>query len=157
MTKKATILFVAGTVMLSLGLRAALSAGMSPRERVEDMRERLRELRFSVNSCVAVMGMDEQAVQIRLLDTDSLRARIDALEALDPRGVPRDSFPTYMELVDRYNSTVAGWDTLGQQARNRREECSVLVDSHNLLSDSLRALLTEQGILTENSSVPPAP
>ena len=144
-------MLVFAIVFATLALRTVLSAGTSTRERAESTRERLRELRFAVNSCVAVMGVDEQAVQIRLLDTDSLRARIDALESLDARGVPQDSFPTYMELVDRYNRTVAAWDTLGEQARRRREECNDLVNTHNVLSDSLRTLLTETGLLPNES------
>ena len=135
----------------ALGVRAAFTSGPSTRERVDDVRERLRELRFAVNSCVAAMSFDEQAVQLRLADTDSLRGRIDALEALHPRGVPRDSFPVYMELVDRFNRTVASWDTLGAQARSRREECTVLVDRHNLLSDSLRVILETEGLLPDST------
>lgn len=155
MTRRAAALLVFALVVAAVALRAALSAGTSPRERIESMRARLLEIRFEVNTCVAVMDFDERAVERRLASTDSLRARIDALEALDPRGIPRDSFPTYMELVDRFNARVAAWDTLGEQARSNREECEVLVERHNALGDSLRAYLIEQGLLPDPLTVLP--
>jgi len=135
-----------------IGVRAALSAGTSTQERVEDMRERLRERRFAVNSCLSEMGADELAVEIRLADTESLRSRITALESLDPRGVPADSFPLYSELVDRFNAAVAAWDTLGTEARSSRDECRAFVQAHNSLSDSLRALLAAEGLLQDSTT-----
>ena len=151
MSRKAGFILVLGILAATVGVRAALSAGTSTRERVESMRERLREQRFAVNSCVSAMGADELAVRIRLADTDSLRSRITALESLHSRGVPADSFPIYLELVDRFNRAVAAWDTLGGQARSRRNECQATVDAHNALTDSLRTLLAAEGLLPDST------
>ena len=115
------------------------------------MRQRLREQRFAFNSCVSAMAQDELAVQTRLADTDSLRARITTLESLHPRGVPADSFPTYLELVDRFNKAVGAWDTLGELARSRRQDCQGTVEAHNALSDSLRAFLAAEGLLPDST------
>ncbi len=155
MTRRTGALLVLIVVAGAVALRAALSAGTSPRERIESMFEDLQELRFEVNTCMAAMDFDERAVERRLAGTDSLRARIDALEALDPRGIPRDSFPVYMELVDRFNARVAAWDTIGEQARSSRDECEILVERHNVLGDSLRSYLMEQGLVPDSIATLP--
>jgi hypothetical protein len=140
-------LVVLTMVAVLVGVRIVLSPGPSERERVEGMRDRLRVLRVAVDSCATALDVGEQAVQDRVTGTDSLRARIEALESIDPRGVPQDSYQTYLSLVDRFNRAVAAWDTLGQDAEAQRQDCRMLVLQHNLLSDSVRRFFEARGLV----------
>jgi hypothetical protein len=51
-----------------------------------------------------------------------------------------------METFDRYNTSVAEWETQVSGIRETEARCRELVLRHNLLTDSLRQALEEAGI-----------
>lgn len=75
---------------------------------------------------------------------DSLRTRVRDLEALDPRGVPADSYEVYLQVFEEYNDSVPGWTHRADSLRARWTHCRDLAETHNELADSVHDLLLKQ-------------
>lgn len=108
------------------------------------LRDTLHVLRSAADSCRS--EIDESASRLQAFDArlDSLRSRVREYEAIDPRGVPADSYEVYLEAFDRYNESVPGWSERADTLRERWARCTDLTQTHNALADSLRQLLLLQ-------------
>ena len=115
------------------------------RERALMVQDTLRRLRASVDSCRMSLATGES--EFRRFDerVDGLRKRVREYEALDPRGVPQDSFEVYMDVFERYNEAVPRWKAMADSLQARTERCRERTRAHNVLADSLRDLLVEIG------------
>lgn len=114
---------------------------MRPHNRLEDARDRLLALRAATDSCSAAVDDGEAALQLYNAEVDSMRARVRAYEALDPRGVPQDSYVIYMEAFNAYNDSAAAFEPRADTLRAELERCRELARRHNLMADSLRRML----------------
>jgi len=129
----------------------------SPLARAEDVRTQVRAAQSAVDTCLARLAVNESRFREQARQTEVLQGRIRRLEALDPRGVPADSYPEYLETVERFNAAIEGWEFRGEVLEDRQQECRALVEARNVLADSLRRLLVESGYLPEaRPGVPPA-
>ena len=118
-----------------------LVAGMIRRQQaVLGVRDELALLRTAVDSCQTALPAEASAFEAYGQRADSLRARVRALEAIDPRGVPADSYRVYLDAFERYNRSVDGWEPRADSLRARWARCRDLTERHNLLADSLRRL-----------------
>jgi hypothetical protein len=101
-------------------------------------------LRVLADSCRA--DLEEGSSELNDYDRrlDSLRSRVRHLEAIDPRGIPADSYDLYMRVFDEYNDSVPGWTSRADSLRASWTRCRDLAETHNALADSLRRLLVKQ-------------
>ncbi len=138
------------SVLLILALLAGTAILISERRRPRgqqamlELRETLRTLRASADSCRIAVERDASRFEAFDHTLDSLRARVDSLESIDPRGVPADSYATYLEAFDRYNDSIAGWTRRADSLRVRDARCREIAELHNVLADSLRMMLVRQ-------------
>jgi enamine deaminase RidA (YjgF/YER057c/UK114 family) len=134
------------TAALVIAAAGVLSIGRSLRQpgAIAQTREALQELRTAVDSCHTAVSDNQQELLTYNAYLDSVRARVRELEALHPRGVPADSYASYMREFSRYNDSVGIWDTRVTELQTAREECAAVTAAHNELLDSLRMLLLQQ-------------
>lgn len=128
-----------------IGAVWAAYAYLEPRRRANQLQEDLRAQRLDADACRR--GLVTAEANFREYDdrVASLRERVEGYESLHPDGVPADSFEVYLEVFDRYNEAVEGWQDRAEALRGEREECVEIVEAHNELSDSLRGVLVEIG------------
>lgn len=105
------------------------------------LRASINELRARADSCR--WNVDDRAAELHAYDRrlDSMRARVHAMEVLDGRGVPVDSYRVYMESFNRYNDSAAAWPPLEDTVRALDARCRAIAGQHNVLADSLRNLV----------------
>lgn len=113
-------------------------------EIIQPLRDTLRELRSAVEACQSGLEQDAAGFQRYEQGMDSLRSRVRELEAIDPRGVPADSYQSYLEAFDGYNDSVSRWSQRTDTLRLRWARCRELTESHNTLADSLSRVLVRQ-------------
>lgn len=111
------------------------------RDRIEALREELRESRAVVDSCRQSVSREEMSFQEYDRRVDSLRQRVDRYESMTPGGVPADSYPRYMEAFDSYNRAVPDWAARADTLQAHWSACRETIREHNVLADSLRRLL----------------
>jgi len=116
------------------------------------LRDTLRVLRASVESCQA--GLDRAAARLRAdrLRLDSQHARVREMENIDDRGVPVDSYSTYLEAFDSYNDSVEGWKARADTLDLGWQNCRQLAEQHNALTDSLHRAMVRD--LEERTKAP---
>jgi len=119
----------------------------SPLARAEEVRVQVRAAQSAVDLCLARLAVSETRFREQARQTEVLQGRIRRLEGMDPRGVPADSYPEYLETVERFNAAIEGWELRGEVLEDRQQECRGLVEARNVLADSLRGLLVESGYL----------
>lgn len=138
------------TVLIGVTVLAGVTAlilenrSPPPRDHLFALRDSIRVLRVSVDSCRArldVQSSDFEAFDARI---DSLRERVRGLEAINPRGVPADSYDIYLEAFDSYNDSVARWRQRADTVRARWAQCRDLTELHNTMTDSLRRMLEQR-------------
>jgi hypothetical protein len=129
----------------TIGARAWLDARRTGQE-LEALRARMGEVRSDADACRRALARQEDAFRSFDRAVDSLAAEVRRLEALDPRGVPRDVYPGYLELFDAYNDSVAAWPGRADALRDLEERCRTSIEVHNALADSLRRRLETEGI-----------
>jgi DNA repair ATPase RecN len=134
----ALILIAATTVVLQVGRSGEREEPLAP------LRDTLRVLRTTVESCQDSLTWNTSRLQADRERLDSLRARVRALEAMDPRGVPADSYATYLEIFDRYNDSVDSWTAEADTLDRKWTRCRDLTETHNELTDSLHRALVRQ-------------
>jgi len=105
------------------------------------LRDSIGVLRQAADSCMADVDRGAAGMRAWGRTLDSMRSRVRELEALDARGVPADSYRIYMEVFTAYNDSVGDWPEREDSVRARDARCRELVQHHNALTDSLRALL----------------
>lgn len=130
--------------LLRLLALAAVVAVVTMQWRDHTRRERLRALQDSLTAarataleCRQELAIAESEFHERSARVDSLRALVDTLEALDPRGVPAPRYEEYLALVERYNAEVARWGADADALEGNGDSCRAAVERHNRLADSL--------------------
>lgn len=105
------------------------------------LRDSVLVLRAAAETCRR--ELDEGTASLDDYDArlDSLRERMRALEAIDPRGVPADSYRAYIDTFDEYNDSVPGWTAQADTLRAQWPRCRDITRSYNVLADSLRQWL----------------
>jgi len=111
---------------------------------IAQTRDELQQLRIAVDSCQAALAAGQQELHAHNEWLDSLRGRVRGMEALDPRGVPADSYSVYIDIFQSYNDSVANWEARVAELQAERDECAAVTAAHNETQDSLRMLLLDQ-------------
>jgi len=122
----------------------------TPEDQLRILRHEMNELRLAADSCREAVEREE--AELRAIDArfDSLRARIDYFERLDPRGVPADSYEAYLDVFNAYNAGIPERTAAGDTLEAHYQACRQLVWRHNQIADSARALAEELGLLRDS-------
>ena len=118
-------------------------------ERLQVMRAQMQAQRWEADSCQAALVRDEEALHVRDARLDSLRVQITAYEALDPRGVPAETYEAYINAFETYNNSIPERVTAADSLRAHWDACSEIARRHNELADSARGLAAALGLLDE--------
>lgn len=116
---------------------------------VEALGAEVQVARAAADGCANDLAMAESLFRQTQADADSLRAMVEAAEQPLPgggRGVDAQEYDAYMADVGDFNAAVERWEAQGEEVQTRDQECRVLVERHNTLLDSLRALMAEHGL-----------
>jgi hypothetical protein len=70
---------------------------------------------------------------------------VTGFEDPDQGGVPGDEYGEYLATFDRYNDSVAVWESRADALRATEAYCRVLAEAHNALQDSIRVRFPEAG------------
>ena len=121
----------------------------SPEDRLFALRVEMKEARVVADSCR--LALEDEAADVLAGDAriDSLGRVIANYESLDPRGVPVDSYEAYIRTFEAYNDGNPGLGAAEDSLRTHRAACVIIIDHHNQLADSARALAAELGLLQE--------
>ena len=103
-----------------------------------------------------LLEREENLLQASDARFDSLRSLIDRYEGLDRRGVPADSYETYIEAFNTYNEGIPSREAAGETLQAHWDACTVIVERHNALADSARALAEEHGLVNDTLRRVPA-
>jgi hypothetical protein len=131
-------------VLISAALVYRFTRPPSFRERVEPLVTHIAEYRTAVELCQNTLARNSRRLDSYDEQLDSLRLRVQALERMDPRGVPRDSYETYLESFDAYNAAVPGWAERADTVQAQYARCRAVTETHNRLADSLRSLMADR-------------
>ncbi|HEX6306810.1 MAG TPA: hypothetical protein VFZ69_01415 [Longimicrobiales bacterium] len=135
-----TWLIAAGALLL-LVVAVRVVRSLRPPDPAIVLRDSIAGLRASADSCRIEVDSGAAGMRAYGRTLDSMRARVRGMEALDPRGVPADSYDIYMAAFDAYNDSVEAWPEREDSVRALDARCRDLALHHNALTDSLRALL----------------
>ncbi|MBW3534264.1 MAG: hypothetical protein KY453_03440 [Gemmatimonadetes bacterium] len=147
---------VAGLLAVALLLAAVVgwraSGDWRERREVEALRDELRVLRSSADSCQIALAQEEMVFRDYDQRVDSLREQVADYESLHPDGVPADTYQVYLETFERYNEAVPAWRMQVDSLQAHWEACRERVDVHNVHADSLRLRLEELDLTGPNGS-----
>ena len=118
----------------------------SIRTQAEELRDSVREARVDLNQCLDRMDAKERRFRSHERVTNFLRERVDELESLDERGVPRARYDEYMDVFERYNEAVPEWERLGDSLRTLSATCRAVAREHNHRVGALAAFLEEENL-----------
>jgi hypothetical protein len=110
------------------------------------LRDQVYDARVAADACRNKLAYAERLFQRYDTVVDSLRHHVRAMEALDPRGVPQARYDEYLKQFHGYNDSVASWHLKADSLKSREATCRRLAEAHNVLADSLKRRLTEEGI-----------
>jgi predicted nucleic acid-binding Zn-ribbon protein len=137
------MLMLAAAVIAAFGI-VTIGRTLAHPGAIADMRSTVAGLRAVADSCATALD-DSQSELLQYSDRlDSMRSRVRELEALHPRGVPADSYTSYLRIFGVYNDSAAAWEDRVEELRSERLVCSEAADRHNAAVDSLRRLLARQ-------------
>jgi len=153
---RAPLLVFFTAILLAVGVAGyRVLGGPSLRAQIEEVRGELGELRGEVQLCRRELVLDEAEFRDFDGEVTALRTRVRGLESLHPEGVPADSYPAYLEVLELYNEAVPEWSRRADSLQGAWERCTALIQAHNHLSDSLRTLLEEAGLIQPVERLPP--
>ncbi len=112
-------------------------------------------LRAAADSCRAALESEEAQLLASNARLDSLKRVIDYYEALDPRGVPADSYEIYLETFNSYNSGVPVQTAAADSLQLHWQACRAITEQHNALADSARRFAEEHGLINNPGARPP--
>lgn len=140
---------VLAAVYTALGVRAWLR-NQRTLEAIEALRGEVLTARAATDACTSELALAESVFRQQDAQVDSLRRVVDAAEGPLPgggRGVPAEGYDAYLESFDEYNAAVGEWEAQVEGIREREGMCRGMVERHNVLTDSLRQVLEENGII----------
>lgn len=122
------------------------------RERTENQINALRgeiyRSRVAADRCRGSLQTSQAALLELGVAIDSLKRVVDGYETIPGRGVPAPNYDAYMSVFDQYNDSVGVWEGREERLRTAETACRTTIQEHNLLTDSLQAVLTAAGIIT---------
>lgn len=122
------------------------------RERTENQINALRgeiyRSRVAADRCRGSLQTSQAALLELGVAIDSLKRVVDGYETIPGRGVPAQNYDAYMSVFDQYNDSVGVWEGREERLRTAETACRTTIQEHNLLTDSLQAVLTAAGIIT---------
>ena len=121
-------------------------------QELRQLRDHLYAARVSADSCRNELAYAERLFQRYDTLVDSLRQDVRGYEALDRRGVPRSRYDEYLDRFNGYNDSVASWHRKADSLKATEARCRELAAAHNVLADSLRRRLDEEGIAPDSGS-----
>ena len=127
----------------------------SPEEQLRTLRSELARLRIAADSCSNALDREEMRLRDEDERLDSLKTVIDHYESLDPRGVPADSYETYLEAFNTYNESIPGRTEAGESLQAHWQQCRAIAEQHNVVADSARTLAAELGLLRDSLRIEP--
>jgi hypothetical protein len=143
------LLLLVGSVAFSTA-RDQRQKANSPQARAERARLAVQEAQEGVDRCLEGLERSEARFRDQQSRTDAMAERIEALEGLHPQGVPVDSYAVYLELVEAFNASLAGWEAWGHALEEDQLRCAGEVRARNAQAELLRELLVEMGYLPES-------
>ena len=107
-------LIVRAPVRAVVGVAILALVGVQWQQRTErrelrQFRDQVLEARATARECTRDLAISEGDFRALARGVDSLRATVDALESLNPRGVPAPRYEEYLTAVDAYNDGVERW------------------------------------------------
>jgi hypothetical protein len=147
--RRGLVLAGAGLVIAGLAVWERMSRANDPTVVATALRDQLRDTRAQAEACLDTRDRISLRFDALAERSDSLRAEVDRLEALDPRGVPGDRYAEYLALVDEFNASVPEWERESRDLVGHVERCRDLVALHNAQLDSLERHLVDAGIWAE--------
>ncbi|HEY8469220.1 MAG TPA: hypothetical protein VIL18_06235 [Longimicrobiales bacterium] len=113
----------------------------SPARPPAELRTGLMHARAAADSCAAALAAEEEDFRAFGARVDSMREVVRGFEALDPAGVPVDSYAHYLAAVDTYNAAAAAWPARADSLRAHWAACRDATEQYNALVDSVRRLM----------------
>ncbi len=149
--------FKAGLTAVAIAITAVLVflsiERILERERTENqinaLREEIYRSRVAADRCRGSLQTSQAALLELGVAIDSLKRVVDGYETIPGRGVPAQNYDAYMSVFDEYTDSVGLWEGLEDRLRTAETACRTTIQEHNLLTDSLQAMLTAAGIITE--------
>ena len=146
-------------VIAAIGFVAIIATELlvppSPEEQLRILRSALAQQRSAADSCGNALEREEAWLRDDDEQLDSLKTLIDHYENLDPRGVPADSYETYIEAFNTYNETIPKRTEAGETLQAHWQQCRDIAEHHNVIADSARTLATELGLMHDSDAVEP--
>lgn len=154
MSRSRIILIVLGIALVAGGVEGGVALLQRRRtlHELRDLRDRVYAARVSADSCRNELAYADRLFQRYDTLVDSLRRDVRGYETMDSRGVPRERYDEYLARFHAYNDSVASWHRKADSLKARQAVCRQMAEAHNLLVDSLRRRLTEEGIATDSSA-----
>lgn len=155
-------LWFGATLVVAIAVVAGVSAMVerataeAVRAQGEELRDEVRAMRSELEACLDDRDRLEAEFRRQETRTNEMRARIDSLESLDPRGVPREHYDDYLALVDDFHESLPRWEGLARELETLSDECTELAREHNARADSLRRFLVGEGLWQEEWHTTPA-
>lgn len=142
---------LAGAVVLVSLVTGAVSivgqvVDNSVRAQAEELRDSVREARAVLTECLDGLDVKERRFRSHERATNFLRDRVEELESLDDRGVPRDRYDEYLDVFDRYNEAVPEWERLGDSLMTLSFTCRALAEEHNERVETLADFLEAENL-----------
>lgn len=137
-------IMILGAAVAFLLLAALVGGPILERNRrageMKALRTSLYEARFAADSCKTALVVEEEAFLRFDQEVDSLRSAVEAYEDPERGGVPQADYDAYLESFEIYNSSVERWQNQADTLQAREARCRALVEAHNELGDSIRAI-----------------
>lgn len=149
LSKPLKVSFTVAAILLAVIVVVDLVRPVSPEQQLRMLRRELRVQRAAADSCLDALRLEESALRSSDARFDSLRAVIEAFEGLDPRGVPADSYDAYIDAFNAYNEAIPAREEAGETLQVNWAACREIVESHNQLADSARALAEGLGLVDD--------
>jgi hypothetical protein len=139
---KGIILLIAGA---SLVILAALAGGpiLERHQRageIQVLRTSLDLSRMSADSCRMVLSWEQDEFLRFNGVVDSLRTEMENYQDPEQGGVPEEVYSEYLVTFELYNDSVGVWQDRADSLQAKEVRCRGLVEAHNHLSDSIRAV-----------------
>jgi len=118
-------------------------------DHINSLREEIYRGRVASDRCRGSLQTSQAALLELGVAIDSLKRVVDDYETVPGRGVPAQNYDAYMSVFDEYNDSVGVWDGREKRLRTAERACRATIEAHNVLTDSLQAVLVAAGILSE--------
>jgi hypothetical protein len=154
MSRSRIILILVGVTLVAAAVEGGFALLQRHRtlQELRNLQDRVYTARVSADSCRNELAYSDRLFQRYDTLVDSLRRDVRSYEAMDSRGVPREKYDEYLARFHAYNDSVASWHRKADSLEARQAVCRQLAEAHNLLVDSLRQRLAQEGIATESST-----